>query len=70
LKTKKSIFHSPLHPNDTQEQTQGCRHTNPDICVNNMLENICAFTRADELCLKPPQSWPKQFLKLLKLKDT
>ena len=24
-------FHKPLDPKDTEKQTVGCRHTNPDI---------------------------------------
>jgi len=57
-------FHAPLHPKDTEKQTVGCRHTNPDICAKNRIPNKCAFVTADGMCYAPPQSWPKQFKKL------
>lgn len=57
-------FHAPLHPVDTEKQTKGCRHTNPDICAKNRLPTVCAFARSDNMCFAPPQSWPKQFQKL------
>jgi hypothetical protein len=57
-------FHAPLHPLDTEKQTRGCRHTNPDACAKNRMPKVCAFVRADTLCLAPPQSWPRQFQKL------
>lgn len=44
---------------DTENQTYGCRHTNPDICSNNALPNICAFTSDDCICKRPPRSWKK-----------
>ena len=63
---KKSVFHAPLHILDSERQTFGCRHTNPDICASHSLTEVCAFVRKDNLCLKPPMTWPKQFLKLKK----
>jgi hypothetical protein len=57
-------FHEPLKPGDTPEKTVGCRHTNPNICSKNMLPNVCAFVRADKMCLYPPRSWKKQYTKL------
>jgi hypothetical protein len=57
-------FHAPLHWKDTKKQTFGCRHTNPDICAKNSMPKVCAFVRADGMCLAPPLSWEKQFLKL------
>ena len=59
-----SPFHAPLHPSDTEKQTHGCRHTNPDICAKNLMPNVCAFARRDGMCLAPPMSWKKQFAKL------
>jgi hypothetical protein len=59
-----NAFHTPLHPADTEKQTYGCRHTNPDICAKHFLPKVCAFARADKMCLAPPQSWPKQFARL------
>ena len=57
-------FHAPLHPLDTEKQTHGCRHTNPDICSKYHMPKTCAFARSDNICLAPPMSWPKQFQKL------
>jgi hypothetical protein len=63
--TKNSnAFHAPLQQNDTAEQTVGCRHTQPAICAKNSIPKVCAFVRPDGMCLAPPQSWKKQFLKL------
>ena len=28
-------FSAPLNPQDTEQQTYGCRANNPDICGNN-----------------------------------
>ena len=63
-KSQQGIHYAPLKPKDTESQTEGCRHTNPDICKNNALPDYCAFVRVDGMCLKPPKSWPKQFLNL------
>jgi hypothetical protein len=57
-------FHAPLNTLDSETQTIGCRHTNPDICAKNALPKVCALARADKMCLAPPVSWPKQFQKL------
>lgn len=58
-------YHDPLHPNDSETQTVGCRHTNSDICAKNEMPNVCAFVRADGVCLAPPLTWPRQYQKLL-----
>jgi len=63
-KNQKNAFHNPLHPLDTDEQTHGCRHTNPPICGKRFLPSVCAFAREDNICLAPPQSWAKQYRKL------
>jgi hypothetical protein len=59
-----SVFHAPLAPLDSEEKTVGCRHTNPDICVRNLLPGVCAFAREDGFCERPPVSWKKQYRKL------
>ena len=59
-----AAFHAPLNPLDTEKQTVGCRHTQPDICAKNGLPKVCALVRADKTCYAPPTSWPKQFQKL------
>lgn len=56
---------------DTATQTEGCRHTNPEICSNNELSGVCAFVREDGICFRPPRSWAKQFTHLTTLaRDT
>ena len=50
-----------LHKEDNENCTYGCRHTNPDICSNNSIPNVCAFTSEDCICKKPPRSWKKIF---------
>jgi len=61
-----SNYNAPLKLKDTITKTEGCRHSNPDICGNNSLHNICAFVRKDGMCLKPPSSWPRKFEQLKK----
>ena len=65
----KSIFHAALKPFDSESQTQGCRHTNPDICANHSLPQKCAFVREDGICFLPPKSWPKQYRQLRKTSE-
>lgn len=57
-------FHSELRKEDSEKQTFGCRHTNPDICSSNMLPNICAFAREDCICKRPSRAWKKQYILL------
>jgi hypothetical protein len=61
-----SVFHAPLRPKDTEFQTEGCRHTNPSICKNNSLPEVCAFVREDGICMMPSKSWSKQYERLIK----
>ena len=63
-KELKIEFNAPLHKEDTELQTFGCRQKNPDICGNNCIEDICAFVRKDYICKKPSRAWKKQFKKL------
>ena len=56
-----------LNPQDSPCQTYGCRHQNPNNCQNNSMENVCAFVRDDNICLKPPTGWARQYEKLLKI---
>lgn len=63
--SKKSPYHLPLKKSDTETTTEGCRHTNPDICAKHSLQDVCAFVREDGMCMSPPASWPKQYKKLL-----
>ncbi len=57
-------FNAPLNKEDTETQTYGCRANNPDICANNGIENLCAFTSEDGICKKPSRAWKKKFAKL------
>ena len=61
---KANRYHLPLQPGDTESQTVGCRHSHPDVCSKHSLETVCAFARADEMCLSPAASWAKRFRKL------
>ncbi len=63
-KTKLVGFNAPLNPQDTMEQTQGCRSNNPSICSRSFMPNVCAFCRADGICKKPSVAWKKQYIKL------
>jgi hypothetical protein len=63
-KDQKLAFHALLHPLDSENQTHGCRHTNPSVCAKHSLPGVCAFVRKDNICLAPPQSWKKQYEKL------
>ena len=58
---------APLNSQDSPCQTYGCRHRNPNNCASNSMENVCAFVTADNICLKPPTGWAKQYEKLLKI---
>lgn len=57
-------FNSPLNELDTETQTYGCRANNPDICANNSLPEVCAFTSNDCICKKPSRAWKKKYLEL------
>lgn len=57
-------FNAPLHPQDTEVSTYGCRQNNPDICGSNGIPEVCAFVSKDCICKKPSRAWKKQFQKL------
>jgi hypothetical protein len=57
----KSAFHALLNEGDEENQTVGCRHTNPDNCRKHSMPAVCAFVRKDNICLDPPASWPRQY---------
>ena len=54
-------YNAPLSKLDMETQTFGCRHTNPEICANNSLPNICAFASSDEICKRPSRKWKTQY---------
>jgi len=55
---------APLNSQDSPGQTYGCRHQNPDNCKKNSIQGTCAFVREDNICLKPPARWAKQYERL------
>ena len=57
-------FSAPLNVLDTDGQTYGCRANNPDICANNSIPDVCAFTSSDCICHRPSRAWKKQYNKL------
>ena len=65
MKLPNNAFHAPLHPLDSESRTHACRQTKPSSCAKHSLPGVCAFVRQDNICLSPPRSWKKQFLKLL-----
>jgi len=60
-------FNAPTSEFDTEKQTFGCRQKNPDICRNNSLPGVCAFSREDCICQKPSRAWKNQYQKLKEL---
>lgn len=58
-------FNAPLNEIDTEIQTYGCRANNSEICANNSIVNVCAFTSEDCICKKPSRAWKKQYHKLV-----
>ena len=64
-KNTRISFNSPLNRGDSEIQTVGCRHTNPDICGSNSVLSVCAFVRDDGICTKPSAAWKKQYKKLM-----
>src|ERR1039457_4001046 len=60
-----NVFHAPLNPLDNEKQTYGCRQIRPNFCAKHSLPGVCAFVRKDNICLSPPNSWKRQFQKLI-----
>jgi len=67
---EKVAFDAKLDKRDTEFQTYGCRHTNPEICKKNGLPNICAFARGDGICKSPSRAWAKQYRKMVSARRT
>lgn len=55
---------NPLHPQDKENQTYGCRQTNPNICGYCYLNNVCAFSSSDNICKHPSSKWKKVYREL------
>ncbi len=60
----KVSFNAPLNDEDTENQTWGCRANNPDICKNNGIPELCAYSRNDCICKCPSRAWKRQYEKL------
>lgn len=59
---KKNLIFSlkdPIHKEDSEVCTYGCRHSNPDICKSAYMDGVCAFCTEDGKCKNPPNSWKK-----------
>lgn len=55
---------APLHKEDTENQTYGCRQNNPDICKLCYSEGVCAFASDDHICKHPSVKWKKIYEEL------
>ena len=53
-----------LQPGDRADRTVGCRQSQPNTCGRNSLPTVCAFARADGICLAPPTTWKRQYAML------
>lgn len=58
---RQSRFHSELDLQDSELATWGCRHSDPKICGKQDKPGVCAFVRADGICIAPPSSWAKRY---------
>lgn len=54
-------LYSRLHKEDTEEQTYGCRHSNPDICKYCYVDEVCAFVSKDSICKNPSRKWKRVY---------
>ena len=54
----------PINDGDTDTTTNGCRHSNPDICGSCCIDGVCAFTSKDHICKKPSMKWKKFYKKI------
>jgi hypothetical protein len=59
-------FDAPLSYLDSETQTYGCRQNNPEICGNNSIDGVCAFSTDDSICKKPSRAWKRQYTVLMK----
>ena len=53
----------PLFKEDSELQTYGCRHKDPEFC-KHIDSGECAFVRSDKICKKPSSSWKKFYKNL------
>lgn len=60
-KNLKVPFNAPLSDMNSEIHTYGCRQNNPDICRDNLVPGICAFSSDDCICRKPSRAWKKQY---------
>jgi hypothetical protein len=50
---------------DSESQTFGCRHRDPEFCKHIDNKDVCAFVRLDCICKKPSSAWKKHHKKLI-----
>ena len=55
----------PLEDGETLERTIGCRRSNPLICKNHSIPDLCAFIRTDNICMSPPNNWKGLYKQLI-----
>jgi hypothetical protein len=65
IKSLKFSADSPLNELDSDNQTFGCRHRDPEFCKYIDNKDVCAFVRSDCVCKKPSTSWKKNYKKLI-----
>ncbi len=58
-----------LHEQDTEKNTFGCKHSNPESCRYNDQVGICAFVDPKNICKKPPRSWAETYRYLKELEQ-
>lgn len=59
----------PLFKEDSELQTHGCRHKDPEFCKHIDNKDLCAFVRKDEICKKPSTSWKRNYYSLKELEQ-
>ncbi len=57
-------FSAPLCPQDTADQTYGCRRREPNTCPNKGVPGVCAFVMEDHICRSPSRKWRSMFEEL------
>jgi hypothetical protein len=64
-KSLKFSVKNPLNHGDSESQTFGCRHKDPDFCKHIDSKEFCAFVRNDSICMKPSTTWKKHYFMLI-----
>ena len=59
------LHYASVQPGETEAQTLGCRYTNANNCPRHSLHDVCAFDRADKICLAPPGTWKVYYRRMV-----